>query len=98
MAASFSYLFSQGVVVGFDGRHNSRRWAFLTAGVFIRAKVTIRVYTLTNTLLEYDNCWKHMLSYHIGGACDSIPDNGANPFCPLHRDEEGCRCGGDGHC
>ena len=51
-----SYLFSQGVVVGFDGRHNSRRWAFLTAGVFIRAKVTIRVYTLTNTLLEYDNC------------------------------------------
>lgn len=56
MAASFSYLFSQGVVVGFDGRHNSRRWAFLTAGVFIRAKVTIRVYTLTNTLLEYDNC------------------------------------------
>ena len=44
-------MFSQGVVVGFDGRHNSRRWAFLTAGVFIRAKVTIHVIRLANTLL-----------------------------------------------
>ena len=38
-------------MVGFDGRHNSRRWAFLTAGVFIRAKVTIHVIRLANTLL-----------------------------------------------
>ena len=28
-------------MVGYDGRHNSSRWASLTAGVFIRAKVFV---------------------------------------------------------
>merc|ERR1719350_1388274 len=40
-------LTDKGVVVGFDGRHNSRRWAFLTAGVFIRAKVPVILFRTT---------------------------------------------------
>ena len=37
----------RGVVVGFDGRHNSRRWAGLTAGVFVRANVPVLLFPTT---------------------------------------------------
>ena len=38
------------------------------------------------------------LSFFVPGASDSLPNNGADPLHPLHRDEER-RCGrGDGHC
>ena len=38
---------SQGVVLGYDGRHNSRRWAGLAAGVFVRAKVPVYLFSTT---------------------------------------------------
>ena len=31
----------QGIVLGYDGRHNSSRWARLTAGIFLKAKVLL---------------------------------------------------------
>jgi len=34
-------LSTKGVVLGYDGRHNSSRWAALIAGVFLRAKVPV---------------------------------------------------------
>merc|ERR550519_1699382 len=40
-------LTEKGVVVGYDGRHNSARWASLTAGVFIRAKVPVILFRTT---------------------------------------------------
>ena len=93
-------------MVGYDGRHNSSRWASLTAGVFIRAKVAIHTIT-TNTnykkcrvFCSYSLCLHaahHILSF-VPGASDSLPNNGADPLHSLHRDEER-RCGrGDGHC
>ena len=40
-------LSQQGVVLGYDGRHNSRRWAGLTAGVFVRAQVPVYLFPTT---------------------------------------------------
>ena len=37
----------QGVVLGYDGRHNSSRWAALTAGVFLRAGVPVYLFNTT---------------------------------------------------
>jgi len=40
-------LVSKGVVFGFDGRHNSSRWASLAAGVFLRAGVPVYLFHTT---------------------------------------------------
>jgi len=37
----------KGVVVSYDGRHNSKRWAKLTAGVFVRHGVPVYLFTTT---------------------------------------------------
>jgi hypothetical protein len=36
-----------GVVLSYDGRHNSRRWARLAAGVFIRSEVPVYLFETT---------------------------------------------------
>ncbi len=38
---------SAGVVLSYDGRHNSRRWARLAAGVFIRSEVPVFLFETT---------------------------------------------------
>jgi len=40
-------LCSKGVVFGYDGRHNSTRWANLAAGVFLRAGVPVYLFHTT---------------------------------------------------
>lgn len=40
-------LSSKGVVFGYDGRHNSARWASLAAGVFLRAGVPVILFRTT---------------------------------------------------
>lgn len=40
-------LSKKGLVLGYDGRHNSARWAALTAGVFLRAKVPVILFRTT---------------------------------------------------
>jgi len=37
----------KGVVFGFDGRHNSHRWAKLAAGVFLRDNIPVYLFTTT---------------------------------------------------
>ena len=90
----FKRLYFEGVVVGYDGRHNSSRWASLTAGVFIRAKVTIHIIT-TNTVPKYSQSYTTIF---VPGASDSLSNNSADPLRPLHRHQKR-RCGrSDGHC
>ena len=36
---------SKGVVVGYDGRHNSRDWAHLTAAVFLSQRIPVRLFS-----------------------------------------------------
>ena len=38
---------TRGVVLGYDGRHNSARWAELAAGVFLRAGVPVYLFRST---------------------------------------------------
>jgi phosphomannomutase len=38
---------SAGVVLSYDGRHNSRRWARLAAGVFLRADIPVHLFETT---------------------------------------------------
>ena len=47
LQAQSDRLTEQGVVLGYDGRHNSRRWAGLAAGVFVRARVPVFLFPTT---------------------------------------------------
>ncbi|KAJ9598205.1 hypothetical protein L9F63_011109 [Diploptera punctata] len=38
-------IYKQGVVVGYDGRHNSRRWAELTAAVLLNRNIPVYLYS-----------------------------------------------------
>jgi len=38
---------SKGVVLGYDGRHNSHRWAKLAAATFLRANIPVYLFTTT---------------------------------------------------
>ena len=46
-SSSPALLAEAGVVLGYDGRHNSARWAGLAAGVFLRAGVKVCLFTTT---------------------------------------------------
>jgi len=48
LQANEKRLSEKGLVIGWDGRHNSRRWANLTAGLFLRQGV--RVYMFSSTV------------------------------------------------
>ena len=44
LAQDCTDLVSRGVVLGYDGRHNSCRWAHLAAGVFLRSNVPVYLF------------------------------------------------------
>jgi len=47
LAQDCTDLVSRGVVLGYDGRHNSCRWAQLAAGVFLRSNVPVYLFRTT---------------------------------------------------
>ena len=86
LASECPDLATRGVVLGYDGRHNSARWAGLAAAVFLRAGVR---YSTVHTV----QC---STGYSTGAGAD-VPQHGAHSLHPLHHQAEGRRGRGHGH-
>lgn len=73
----------RGVVVGYDGRHHSKRFAELTAAVFVRARIPVYLYSTTcpTPFVSFVmSCYRCICGVMITASHNPKEDNGYKVF------------------
>ncbi|VDP95952.1 unnamed protein product [Trichobilharzia regenti] len=80
----FSNLMSDGIIVGYDARHNSRKWAFIVANVFLNAACKVYLFrdALPTPLVAFGvTHFKTSLGVMVTASHNPKDDNGYKVSC-----------------